>query len=41
MYELDDDLRPVDAKPVEERYLRSPEEIRAAADAVARQAEGG
>jgi 2,3-bisphosphoglycerate-dependent phosphoglycerate mutase len=41
VYELDDDLRPLEAKPVEERYLRSPEEIRAAADAVARQAEGG
>ena len=27
-------------QPVEERYLRSPEEIRAAAEAVARQAEG-
>jgi len=40
VYELDDDLRPVDAKPVEERYLRSAEEIRAAAEAVARQAEG-
>ena len=36
VYELDDDLRPVEAKPVEERYLRSPEEIRAAAEAVAR-----
>ena len=41
VYELDDDLRPVEAKPVEERYLRGPEEIRAAAEAVARQAEGG
>ena len=41
VYELGDDLRPVDAKPVEERYLRSPEEIRAAAEAVARQAEAG
>jgi 2,3-bisphosphoglycerate-dependent phosphoglycerate mutase len=41
VYELDDDLRPVEAKPVEERYLRDPEEIRAAAEAVARQAEGG
>ncbi len=41
VYELDDELRPVEAKPVEERYLRSPEAIRAAADAVARQAEGG
>jgi 2,3-bisphosphoglycerate-dependent phosphoglycerate mutase len=39
VYELGDDLRPVDEKPVEERYLRSPEEIRAAAEAVARQAE--
>ena len=41
VYELDDHLRPVDAKPVEERYLRSAEEIKAAAAAVARQAEGG
>jgi 2,3-bisphosphoglycerate-dependent phosphoglycerate mutase len=39
VYELDDDLRPIEAKAVEERYLRSPEEIRAAAEAVARQAE--
>jgi 2,3-bisphosphoglycerate-dependent phosphoglycerate mutase len=41
VYELGDDLCPLDDKPVEERYLRSPEEIRAAAEAVARQAEGG
>jgi len=41
VYDLGEDLRPVEAKPVEERYLRSPEEIRAAAEAVARQAEGG
>jgi 2,3-bisphosphoglycerate-dependent phosphoglycerate mutase len=41
VYDLDGDLRPVDAKPVDERYLRDPEEIRAAADAVARQAEAG
>jgi 2,3-bisphosphoglycerate-dependent phosphoglycerate mutase len=41
VYDLDDELRPAQAIPVEERYLRSPEEIRAAADAVARQAEGG
>ena len=41
VYDLGDDLRPLEAKPVEERYLRSPEEIRAAAEAVARQAEGG
>ncbi len=39
VFELGDDLRPVDQRPVEERYLRSPEEIRAAAEAVARQAE--
>ncbi len=41
VYDLGADLRPLEAKPVEERYLRSPEEIRAAAEAVARQAEGG
>jgi 2,3-bisphosphoglycerate-dependent phosphoglycerate mutase len=41
VYDLGDDLRPEEAKPVDERYLRSPEEIRAAAEAVARQAEGG
>ena len=41
VYELGSDFRPVDARPVEERYLRSPEEIRAAAEAVARQAGGG
>ncbi len=40
VYELDDDLRPVESIPVEERYLRSAEEIRAAAEAVAKQAEG-
>jgi 2,3-bisphosphoglycerate-dependent phosphoglycerate mutase len=41
VYDLGDDLRPVAAMPVEERYLRSPAEIRAAAEAVARQAEVG
>jgi 2,3-bisphosphoglycerate-dependent phosphoglycerate mutase len=41
VYELDGQLRPLEDKPVEERYLRSADEIRAAADAVARQAEGG
>jgi 2,3-bisphosphoglycerate-dependent phosphoglycerate mutase len=41
VYELDGDLRPLEDKPVEERYLRSADEIRAAAEAVARQAEGG
>jgi 2,3-bisphosphoglycerate-dependent phosphoglycerate mutase len=40
VYDLDEDLRPVEALPVEERYLRSAEEIRAAAEAVAKQAEG-
>jgi 2,3-bisphosphoglycerate-dependent phosphoglycerate mutase len=40
VYELDDELRPVEVKPVEERYLRSAEEIRAAAEAVARQGGG-
>jgi 2,3-bisphosphoglycerate-dependent phosphoglycerate mutase len=41
VYELGRDLRPVAAIAVEERYLRSAEEIRAAAEAVARQAERG
>jgi len=41
VYDLDDELRPLEAKAVEERYLRGPEEIRAAAEAVARQAENG
>ena len=40
VYDLDDQLRPVEQKPVEERYLRSADEIRAAAEAVARQADG-
>jgi 2,3-bisphosphoglycerate-dependent phosphoglycerate mutase len=40
VYELGDDFRPLEPKPVDERYLRSPEEIRAAAEAVARQAGG-
>ena len=39
VYDLGEDLRPIDLRPVAERYLRSPEEIRAAAEAVARQAE--
>jgi 2,3-bisphosphoglycerate-dependent phosphoglycerate mutase len=41
VYQLGDDYRPVDDQPVEERYLRSADEIRAAAEAVARQASGG
>jgi 2,3-bisphosphoglycerate-dependent phosphoglycerate mutase len=40
VYELGDDYWPLDDTPVEERYLRSAEEIRAAAEAVARQAGG-
>jgi 2,3-bisphosphoglycerate-dependent phosphoglycerate mutase len=40
VYELGDDFRPLVAKPTIERYLRSPEEVAAAADAVARQASG-
>ena len=40
VYELGDDFLPLDDTPVDERYLRSPEEIRAAAEAVARQAGG-
>jgi 2,3-bisphosphoglycerate-dependent phosphoglycerate mutase len=40
VYELGDDLAPVDDRPVDERYLRSADEIRAAAEAVARQAGG-
>jgi 2,3-bisphosphoglycerate-dependent phosphoglycerate mutase len=40
VYELGGDLRPLEPKPVVERYLRSPDEIKAAAEAVARQAEG-
>jgi 2,3-bisphosphoglycerate-dependent phosphoglycerate mutase len=37
-YELGDDLRPVEAKAVDERYLGDVEAARAAAEAVARQA---
>lgn len=40
VYELGEDLAPIEAKPLAERYLRSPSEIQAAADAVAREAEG-
>ena len=40
VYELGDDFLPLVAKPTIERYLRSPVEIAAAADAVARQAGG-
>jgi 2,3-bisphosphoglycerate-dependent phosphoglycerate mutase len=40
VYDLDEELRPAQEMPVEERYLRSAEEIRAAAEAVANQAGG-
>jgi 2,3-bisphosphoglycerate-dependent phosphoglycerate mutase len=41
VYDLDEALRPARAIPVDERYLRDADEIRAAAEAVARQAERG
>ena len=41
VYELDDAYRPLDAKPVLDRALGDPEAIKAAADAVAKQASGG
>ncbi|MGH9234229.1 MAG: 2,3-diphosphoglycerate-dependent phosphoglycerate mutase [Acidimicrobiales bacterium] len=40
VYDLGHHYRPLHDTPVDERYLRSPEEIRAAAEAVARQASG-
>jgi 2,3-bisphosphoglycerate-dependent phosphoglycerate mutase len=40
VYELGDDFLPAEPKPTIERYLRSAEEIAAAAEAVARQAAG-
>lgn len=40
VYELGDDYRPLDDRRVEDRYLRPAEEVRAAAEAVARQATG-
>jgi 2,3-bisphosphoglycerate-dependent phosphoglycerate mutase len=41
VYELDDHAAPVDDRPVEERYLADADEVRARAEAVARQASGG
>ena len=41
LYELGDDLAPTDDRPVAERYLADPDEVRARAEAVARQASGG
>ena len=38
VYELGADMRPLEDKPVDERYLGDPEAIRAAAEAVKRQA---
>jgi 2,3-bisphosphoglycerate-dependent phosphoglycerate mutase len=38
VYELGNDYLPASDEPIEQRYLRSPEEIRAAVEAVARQA---
>jgi 2,3-bisphosphoglycerate-dependent phosphoglycerate mutase len=40
-YELNDDLAPAQDLPVDERYLMDPAEVKARADAVARQAAGG
>ncbi len=40
VYELGDDFRPLDDKPVEQRYLADPDEVAAAARAVADQAKG-
>jgi 2,3-bisphosphoglycerate-dependent phosphoglycerate mutase len=40
VYELGDDFLPAEPKPTIERYLRSADEIAAAAQAVARQAAG-
>ncbi len=41
LYELGDDLAPVDERSVDDRYLADPDEVRARAEAVARQASGG
>ncbi|MDY7104619.1 MAG: phosphoglyceromutase [Actinomycetota bacterium] len=38
LYQLDDDLRPLESKPVTERFLGDAEAAKAAAEAVARQA---
>ena len=40
-FELDDDYRPAEDKPLEERYLMDEAAVRAKADAVAKQASGG
>lgn len=41
LYELGDDARPVEAKPATERYLMDADAVKARAEAVARQAQGG
>ncbi len=41
VYDLDDDFRPVEVKPVTDRYLLDADEVRARAEAVAKQAAGG
>ena len=41
LYELGDDLAPIDDTPVEQRYLADADEVAAKAAAVARQASGG
>lgn len=40
-FDLDDQFRPVDDKPIEDRYLMDPAAVKAKADAVAKQASGG
>lgn len=41
LYELGADFMPSEDRPIEERYLMDPEQVRAKAEAVARQASGG
>jgi 2,3-bisphosphoglycerate-dependent phosphoglycerate mutase len=41
VYDLDEHFRPSEVKPVTDRYLLDADEVRARADAVAKQAAGG
>ncbi len=41
LYELGEDARPIDSKPVTDRYLMDAEAVKARAEAVAKQASGG
>jgi 2,3-bisphosphoglycerate-dependent phosphoglycerate mutase len=41
LYELDAEARPTETKPVTDRYLMDADAVRARAEAVAKQAEGG